>query len=195
MSFSIARSFRVPKSREAAAQSAVTPSFEEVYDAHFSFVWRSLRSLGVPDSSLADAAQEVFVVVLRRLKDYQPTASVRSWIFGIARRVAKDFRRSAERRGVTVPLNDDAFSAGEGDPHEAAHRNEALRWVEAFMETLNEDRRALFLLSEIEELPLAEVSEILKVNSNTLYSRLQNIKREFSKFITKRRGERQGVFL
>lgn len=193
MSFSIARKLRLSKA-PAAVESQVRPAFEAVYDENFSFAWRSLRSLGVPESALPDAAQEVFVVVLRRLDDYQPTASVRSWIFGIARRVAKDFRRSAERRGVTVPLNEEIASASEGDPHSAANRNEALRWVEEFMETLSEDRRALFMLSEIEELPLAEVSEILKVNPNTLYSRLQNIKGAFEKFIAKRRAGGKGVF-
>ena len=193
LSLSIARKLRLSRPPAADAPPA-RPSFEKVYNENFSFAWRSLRSLGVPESALSDAAQEVFVVVLRRLEDYQPTASIRSWIFGIARRVAKDFRRSAERRGVTVPLNEEVASARDGDPLAAAHRNEALRWVEEFMETLSEDRRALFLLSEIEELPLAEVSEILKVNPNTLYSRLQNIKSAFSKFIEKRRAGGKGVF-
>ena len=193
MSFSIARNFRLSRPPAAAVPPA-RPSFETVYNENFSFAWRALRSFGVPEIVLPDAAQEVFVVVLRRLDDYQPTASVRSWIFGIARRVAKDFRRSAQRQGVTVPLNEDVASARDGDPLAAAHRNEALGWVEEFMETLSEDRRALFLLSEIEELPLAEVSEILKANPNTLYSRLQNIKGAFAKFVAKRRAGGKGVF-
>ncbi|HEY1534274.1 MAG TPA: sigma-70 family RNA polymerase sigma factor, partial [Polyangiaceae bacterium] len=81
--------------------------FKEVYDANFAFVWRSLRRLRVPDASLKDAMQDVFLVVHRRLGEFEGRAKVSTWLFGICLRVAKDYRRRAHvRREV---LDDSGF--------------------------------------------------------------------------------------
>src|SRR5262245_39607962 len=75
-----------------------TRRFEEVYDEHIDFVWRSLRLLGVADAQLDDAIQDVFVVVHRKLDTFEGRASIRTWIFGIALRVAR-MHRVRQRRG------------------------------------------------------------------------------------------------
>ncbi len=195
MIFSIVGAFRF--SRKAASEAPPPPEsidFTALYHANFSFVWRTLRGLGVEESSVADAAQEVFVIVLRKIEDYRPTASMRSWIFGIARRVAKDFRRASRRRGIAVMLNDEIAAATSGDPHAEARRNQALRIVEDFADTLDEERRALFVLSELEEMSMIEIAEALKTNQNTLYSRLKLIKAQFERYLAKRTGAEPGVF-
>jgi RNA polymerase sigma-70 factor (ECF subfamily) len=173
---------------------AETLDFVGVYKEHFSFAWRSLRALGVHSGSIDDAVQEVFIIVHRRLNDYQPTASVRSWIFGIVRRVAKDFRRTVQRRGVQVSIADEHIAAGDAHADVTVQRHEALRLVEAFVDTLDDERRAVFVLSELEEMPVQEIAQALKMNPNTLYSRLKIIKQDFSKFLARRLGEEQGVF-
>ena len=76
------------------------PSFERIYAEGFPFVFRVLRSLGVHPERLEDAAQDVFTVVHRRLSDFEGRSSVRTWLFGIAQRIAADHRRS-ERRNAS----------------------------------------------------------------------------------------------
>ena len=72
--------------------------FDAVYEEHFPFVWRSLRRLGVDGHSMDDATQDVFLVVHRRLGDFEGRSTVRTWLFGIARRIARDRRRAAARQ-------------------------------------------------------------------------------------------------
>src|SRR5689334_9453575 len=69
-------------------------NFAEIYDAQFAFVWRSLRRLGVDPSGLDDAAQDVFLVVHRRLPEFEGRASLKTWVYEIVRRVARDHRRT-----------------------------------------------------------------------------------------------------
>ena len=81
----------------------VPPSFDEVYAAHFGFVWRVLRTFGVPAASLEDAAQDVFVVVHRRLPEFEGRAAITTWLFAIVLGVARNHRRSQRRRAPEAP--------------------------------------------------------------------------------------------
>src|SRR6185503_12095574 len=95
------------------------PSFEEVYDAQFDFVWRSLRQMGVSEHDADDAVQDVFVVVHRKLPAFEPRATIKTWLFSIVLRVAQDHRRSARRkersgaRAGATP-DPDTFASGPG---------------------------------------------------------------------------------
>jgi RNA polymerase sigma-70 factor (ECF subfamily) len=183
-----------PEGEVSCVPKIVPLSFEAVYKAHFPFVWRCASALGVPEANLDDAVQEVFVVVHRKLGSFEPESALKSWLFGITRRVAKDYRRSLRRRGIRVSLTDARLEAHSADPHAEARRKEALRMVEGFVDTLDEERRDLFVLSEIEEMPVSEIAEVLRLNPNTLYSRLKIIKQDFVKFVGRRMKGEQGVF-
>src|SRR6186713_2887600 len=71
------------------------PAFAEVYESCAKLVWRNLRRLGVPEAALEDAAQDVFLVVHRRLSEFEGRSTLRTWIFGIVLRVAARHRRKA----------------------------------------------------------------------------------------------------
>src|SRR5262245_54234162 len=91
--------------------------FEALYAEHFAFVWRSLRRLGVPAPHLDDAAQDVFIVALRRSHEFRGSSSYRTWLFGIASNVAREQRRKGERSTLHEPLNAE-LKASEPTPHE-----------------------------------------------------------------------------
>src|SRR5512146_2625141 len=88
-------------------ERASIPSFDEVYAAHFAFVWRVLRTFGVTEPALEAAAQDVFVVVHRRLPEFEGRSAVTTWLFAIARRVACAHRRRGGRDTRTEPLADE----------------------------------------------------------------------------------------
>jgi RNA polymerase sigma-70 factor (ECF subfamily) len=155
------------------------PCFREVYDGYFDFVWRTLRRMGVPLSQLDDAAQDVFLVVHRRLGDFEGRSSLKTWLFGIVLRIASDARRSAGRRR-TEPLSEqEPASVSMDTPAEATERAEAARLVRDLLEQLEEGKRAVFVLAELEQMTAPEIAEALGVNLNTVYSRLRAARREF----------------
>lgn len=156
----------------------VAPSFEAVYDAHFPFVWRSLRHLGVPEAALDDAAQDVFVVVHRRLADFEGRSTLRTWLFGIVLRVAKDHRRAQGRRGPHEALDPGLADPSPG-PAEQAHTREAVSRLEKVLLRLDEDKRTVFVLAEVEGLTGREIAIALEIPENTVYSRLRAARRQF----------------
>lgn len=163
------------------ADGAMAHAFDTLYGLHFSFVWRSLRRLGVHPSWVEDAAQDTFLVVHRRLADLRPEASAKAFLFGIALRVARDYRRRAQRKH-SVSLDVEKEISHVSGPFERTAKAEAVRMLERFLATLDEDRAAVFVLSELEGMTAPEISQALGANQNTVYSRLRSARERFVAF-------------
>jgi RNA polymerase sigma-70 factor (ECF subfamily) len=162
----------------AEEAALVVPTFDEVYAAHFAFVWRILRTFGVRDTALEDAAQDVFVVVHRRLPDFEGRSAITTWLFAIARRVASGYRRSSGRdTSRTEPLADDPV--GGADTFAAFSRAQAAATVMGILDTMDEDKRIVFALVELEQLSVPEVASMLDLKLNTAYSRLRLARHAF----------------
>lgn len=172
---------RVP----AAAPQVAAASFAEIYAEHSGFVWRNARRLGVPASSAEDVVQEVFIVLQRRLPDFDGRSSLRSWIFGMLVRVVQHYHRRFQRKDAhCVPLEhaaaqERASGAPGLTPGEQAEHAERVRLLETLLGQLDEDKRTLLVLSELEEWTLREIAEYLGSNTNTVHSRLRAAKRAF----------------
>ena len=164
----------------AAPDSA---TFEHVYGTEFPFVWRCLRSLGVPGDALDDAAQDVFVVVHRQLASFRGESSLRSWLFSITRNVASNHRRGAARKQAPlVPLSEEPPDRGRG-PLETAQDAQAAAFVQRFMSDLDESKRSMFLLGVLEELTMPEIAAALAIPLNTAYTRLRRVRAEFERAV------------
>lgn len=149
-------------------------TFEELYNREFDFVWRSLRRLGVPDSDLPDAAQEVFLVVHRRLSEFEGRAKVTTWLFSIALGVARDRRRRAHvRREVSSPDTVDSAPDPRDDASATLERLDDLALFDAALEQLDLDQRAVFTLFELEGMSGQSIAELLEIPLGTAYSRLR----------------------
>lgn len=170
---------------ETAPPVAAVPTFDEVYAAHFAFVWRILRTFGVPPAALEDAAQDVFVVVHRRLPEFEGRAAITTWLFAIARRVAGAHRRKDGMNAArTEPLGDEP--AGASDTFAAFSRAQAAATVMAILDTMDEDKRVVFALVELEQLSVPEVTRMLDLNLNTAYSRLRLARQAFESAVRAR---------
>jgi len=176
--------------------AATIPSFAELFDSYFAFVWRTARRLGIPEANLDDVVQETFLVAYRRRDDFEGRSSVKTWLYGIAFNVVRAHRRElgakypaaldAERRADPEELADGA----EG-PHECAVKQQAVRFVDAFLRDLNEDQRDVFVLAELEQLTAPEIVAVLGVPLNTIYSRLRLARVEFGKAVARHRARDQ----
>jgi RNA polymerase sigma-70 factor (ECF subfamily) len=159
-------------------------SFEALYAEHFNFVWRNLQRLGVPAPLVEDAAQDVFVVVHRRLANLRADASPKAWLFGIALRIAHDYRRSRRRKRLFSADCDQRASCDVG-PFEHAATAQPARMLERFLGTLDEDRRAVFALAELEQMSAPEMSEALGIGVNIISLRLRAARERFMAFLGK----------
>jgi RNA polymerase sigma-70 factor (ECF subfamily) len=145
--------------------------FDAAYRAHFGFVWRVLARQGVPAAALEDAVQEVFMVTHRHWGAWHGRASIRSYLFGIARRVAGTLRRTQERhRNKLDALPARSPESGLDDQFDDRQR---LDHLAAAIERLDPERRDVFVLSDIEGLSAPEIADALGCKLNTVYSRLR----------------------
>jgi len=175
----------------AAAMTLPNPlDFREIYEGHFDFVWRVSRRLGVPDASLDDAVQDVFVVVHRRLADFEGRSSLKSWIYGITRRVAKDHRRRRQRKDSgKVPADDTLVDLKSATPSLNVEKREAIKLLYRLLDELDDDKREVFVLAELSEMTVPEIAEALDANVNTIYSRLRAARTAFDRLVARHNAQ------
>jgi RNA polymerase sigma-70 factor, ECF subfamily len=169
--------------------SGQPPDFPTLYRSEFSYVWKTLRRLGAPPQDLEDLVHDLFVVVHRHLSDFDPDRPLRPWLFGIAVRVVADFRRSPrstrERLGESAEPVDQAPS-----PHERLEGAEARAVLMKALDGLDLERRAVFVMHELDEIPVPEVASTLAIPLNTAYSRLRLARADVAQAIQRfRAGE------
>ncbi|MCA2980666.1 MAG: sigma-70 family RNA polymerase sigma factor [Myxococcaceae bacterium] len=153
--------------------------FRSVYEANVGAIWRFLQRLGVPERHLEDATQDTFIIAHRQLASFRGASSLKTWLHGIAVRVAKDYRRREARKGGWEPLSQGLLDERRS-PHEAAEDQQALRQVLQVLEELAEPQRAVFVLVELEGLTAPEVAEVLETNVNTVSTRLRAARQRFN---------------
>jgi len=163
------------------------PGLEELYELHFDFIWRSLRRLGVSDGALDDAVQEVFITAHQRLESFEGRSSVRSWLFGIAIHVAQRAHRTAQRQPVG-DLPDGLLESPTRGPHDLAEQNESVRLLYQLISGMDLERRAVFVLAELEEMTAPEIADALGIPVNTVYSRLRVARRDFNAALARHRA-------
>jgi RNA polymerase sigma-70 factor, ECF subfamily len=175
---------------ELAAEQA-SLRLEGVYREHFKGVWRVLRRVGVVEAQLDDAAQDVFLVVQRRLGELEHGAPLRSWVFGIAVRVASEYRRRAAR-WRTEPFSEGVSEASQS-PARLTELQESVQLLHELLGELDESKRVVFVLSELEQLSAPEIAAVLGVSSNTVSSRLRSARARFAAALARRRAASHGM--
>jgi len=179
-----------PRQLPSAEPQATVLDLATVYEAYFRYVWRCLRSLGVRDAHLEDALQDVFMVVQRRLPEFDGRAAVRTWLYAIALRVARKYRERARREP------DSLDAARERDPELTAatasgaseHESERLLLARRALSSLDDDKREIFVLARVEQMSAPEIASVLRIPLNTVYSRLRAARLAFDAEITRLRA-------
>ena len=144
----------------------------EVFDEHAGYVWRTFRHLGISEADVPDLCQEVFVVVHRKLGEFEGRSSLKTWLYGICLRVAADHRRRAHVRHERAHADPAEHWAAPGSFGPDA-RVEARARLHALLSELDDDKRAVLVLYELEGLTMKEVAEVVGCPLQTAYSRLQ----------------------
>jgi RNA polymerase sigma-70 factor (ECF subfamily) len=157
--------------------AAEPPSFDVLYEQHMGFVWRNARRLGVSPADLDDVVQDVFLVVQRRLGEFEARSSIETWLFGILWKISQHYRRSMARGRRKIEalgrLEDPSVGLAVPDALDHVTRLDEAAYLHALLDTLSDEKRVVFLLVALEEQSVPEVASLLNVNVNTVYSRLR----------------------
>ncbi len=177
------------------ADPTLVPPFHAVYRQYFDFVWSSARRFGVPLEAIDDLVQEVFIVVHAKLAGLERPEALRSWIYGVVRRMASDYRRAQRTRVAAGIL---AGSYGESvspqpTPLEQMNTNADLQLLASLLDELDEPKRDVFALVEVDELTVPEAADVLEIPLNTAYSRLRAARQAFEASLARRRERSKGT--
>jgi RNA polymerase sigma-70 factor (ECF subfamily) len=163
---------------DAADAEAATSRIRGMVQAHFDHLWAFMRRLGVFEMDLDDAMQEVIVIAATRLNQIPPS-SERSFLFSTAFRVGSEWRRKRSgRHEVSVDeLLDHEDPIPE--PDELTDQARARATLDRVLADMSVELRAVFTLYEIDELTMAEISDLLGLPPGTVASRLRRAREEF----------------
>jgi RNA polymerase sigma-70 factor (ECF subfamily) len=177
----VARPVTVAENTDSGGEvSAALPAFQAVYDQYFDFVWSSARHLGVDAAAMDDVVQEAFIVIYSRLHTLKRPDALRSWIYGVVRRTVSDHRRSRRARGDASAVEAGGeLESNQPTPAELAEKNSELELLAYLLAQLDETKREVFRLVELEEMSVPEVADALEIPLNTAYSRLRAARQAF----------------
>lgn len=186
-----------PKSGIRSAPSPLVPGavspFESIYRQYFDFVWFSVRRLGVSPAATDDVVQEVFIVIHSRLHTLEQPQALRSWIYGIVRRTVSGHHRSRrvkEASGAALTTDPTAQTLPR-TPFDLVEQNDTVKLLFSLLEELDEPKREVFMLAELDELTVPEIAEILQIPLNTAYSRLRAARQAFEEALVRHSARRE----
>ena len=165
-----------------------------VHEAHADFVWCSLQRLGVRASDLDDVFQEVFIVVHRRLHTYDGSSQLTTWLYGVCLRVAAAHRLPRAWIRRETPTADSARREGtppSDRPDELCAAREGHALLARVLDAMDIDKRAVFVMFEIDELSTEAIASILGVPVGTVWSRLSAARKQFQAKLSRLRAQEQ----
>jgi RNA polymerase sigma-70 factor (ECF subfamily) len=184
-------STRAPASARAPSrpgQHGVT--FAEVFAAHAGYVLGLLGRLGVASADVEDVAQDVFVVIHQKLPEFAGRSSLKTWVCGICLRKASDYRRRAHRRRERLAADPAERERAAGDPEDATLQREDVQLLQAALAALPEPLLQVFVLYELEELPMADVARAVGCPRFTGYTRLRAARQAIRAFLAQQPARR-----
>jgi RNA polymerase sigma-70 factor, ECF subfamily len=161
---------------------SIATDFPALFRREFDYVWNTLRRLGVRECDVEDLTHDVFVLVHRQIGTYDTTRPIRPWLFGIARRVAADYRRLARHKTVLAgdPGNFDSSERRQARYDAETESREAVAIVNRALATIDFDQRVVFILHDLDGYPIREVADALGICENTAFSRLRLARARFT---------------
>lgn len=172
------------------AAPATDASIEHLVRTEFSFIWRILRRFGLSAADADDAAQQVFLVAAQKRASIQP-GSERAFLFGTANRIASRMLRSQNRRREVSGNQLNELGDASRSPEQLLERRRAGELLDSLLSAMPSDLRVVFVLYEIEQLTMAEISELLGLAPGTVASRLRRARRSFTRKLLRVSAKRE----
>ena len=170
----------VPAIRASDVWSPIDPDAAclDAFQEELDHIHATLRRLGTAPSDIEDLAQEVFVALHRNWAKVDRTRPLRPYVFGIAFRIAlthrRKYRREVSSQGV------DAVPDETADLDDVIESKRARRLILAALDNVPLGRRAVLIMHDLDEVPVAEIASVLGLRLFTAYSRLRKARRELA---------------
>ena len=166
------------------AEDELPSDIETLLNAHFAFIWRVFRRLGLCPADADDATQQVFMIASTKL-DRITQRSERAYLYGIALRVRSHARR-AERRRREVPVEVAEVPAAPGPaPDTQLALAEAWRLLDELLAEVPDKLRRALVLAEVEGLEVSEIAAFEGIPVGTAASRLRLGRERFRALLAK----------
>jgi len=149
----------------------------DAFDRELDYVFATLRRLGAAPRDVEDLAQEVFVVLYRKWDTLDLSRPLRPYLFGIAFRIVSAQRR---RRIREVLSADFTLSADTSDPEDSLQSKQAVELLLAALESVPLARRAVVIMHDLDETPVADIAHHLSITRFGVYARLRKGRRELA---------------
>ncbi len=176
----------MPYDREKSRSLPAPLTLEDVYRDHFDFVFRQAARLGGPGIDAEDAAQEVFMVVARKLDTFDATSLITTWLYGITLNVVRSLRRRARIRRLFEIGQTDGKSEVPVRSIDRAEVVDAHRIAYEILDKIAPKKREVFILAEFEGLSCEEIATLVGTKTETVWSRLHYARKEFAERLAHR---------
>ncbi|HTM46314.1 MAG TPA: RNA polymerase sigma factor [Polyangiaceae bacterium] len=172
-------------------------TFEEVYQEYLPVVWHKARRLGVVDSALDDVCQDVFMAVYKRLPEFEGRSSLKTWVLGFVINVVYIHNRTLRRKSVAHRASGELIDPDTLEDHrsqapdERVARTQAARIAHKVLSRLPEDKRAIYILFELEGMNAAEIATAAapQYTPGKIHTRLRAARQQFSQAVERYRAK------
>jgi RNA polymerase sigma-70 factor, ECF subfamily len=175
----------------AHREVAAPLTFDALYEENVRFLWSMARAMGVPPNAVDDVLQDLFVIAHAKLGEFEARGSVRAWLVAILVRVEANHRRHRSRRQHDE-LDDGLAAPKSDDPVAVIEREESARILDELLATLDDEKRIVFVMSELHEMTAKEIGDALGLSSNTVSTRLRRGRMQFEQAVARRRAREKG---
>jgi RNA polymerase sigma-70 factor (ECF subfamily) len=166
-------------------QDRAVHSFESVYRTWFPEVARWVRARGANEADVEDVAQEVFIIVRRKLDQFDGR-NLAGFLFRITERTVRDHRRSTWiRRLFRNPSPLSELTAPQVDGADAMVDRDRRKVLDRILAQMSEKRRTTFVLFEIEGYSGEEIAQIQSLPVDTVWTRLHHARKDFMRLVAK----------
>jgi RNA polymerase sigma-70 factor, ECF subfamily len=177
-----------PVAESATETVSARTEVDELVAREYPAVWRFLRRLGVPEAQVDDAAQRVFARVLAQ-RERVAVGSARAYLMRAAFRSALEEQRANKRWLSRATETDaEALSSEAPAPDQALSQRQELALLDRALRELSPELRAVFTLSELEELTFSEIAVALQLPRGTVASRVRRAKECFTHAVRRLQG-------
>jgi RNA polymerase sigma-70 factor (ECF subfamily) len=174
---------------QPAVADAKAERFTALFRAHHSYVWGTVRRLGVKEADAEDVVHDIFLRIYDKLDAFDPTRPAKPWCFVFVYRAACDYRKLSRHR-VEVMVEQDAPSSSPS-AQEGLERADEMRLVRDALECIELDRRAVLVAYEMDDIPMKAIADAMEIPLFTAYSRLRLAREDFRQAIGRLELERE----
>lgn len=167
-------------------------SFVDLYKMYIDFVWSSARYLGVDPCEMDDVVQEIFITIHARIETLQDPNALRSWIYGITRRIVSTYHRNRRTALITTDtafLGPEMLQPERESPQRIAEQSEQAQLLWSLLNELDASKREVIVLAELREMTAPEIAATIDIPLNTVYSRLRVARQELEEVLRRHNAQ------